>query len=158
MKRFFYLLFVLPLFMVSCSDDNDVPNVNVYAEFSGGTRVDDVIYVVQGDTFSIDGINIESLDKKSALIGGATYYWDYMRIGTTIEAPYSMEINTADLPVGNHLLQVEISIYAVDYSPCMGYMAYKIKIVPSADDIPSAANPDAPDANRLRADIRVNDK
>lgn len=158
MKRFFYLLFALPLLMVSCSDDNEIPNVDVYADFSGGTKVDDVIYVVQGETFTIESINIVNNDKQSALIGGATYYWDYMRVGATIISPYTFSFDTANLPVGNHLLQVEISIYAVDYAPCIGYMSYKIKIVPSATDIPGQEEGEDPgEATRIHADIRVNE-
>lgn len=77
------------------------------------------------------------IQKKGAVIGSASYFWDYYRIGGTIVAPYGMDIDTDGVPLGNHLLQVKVSIYAVDYSPCIGYMEYPVKIVASESDIPA---------------------
>ena len=57
MKKVFYLLLFLPLFMVSCDDnDDDFPKVKMSVEISGAKVVDRTIYVVQGDTLSIDSI------------------------------------------------------------------------------------------------------
>ncbi len=52
-----------------------------------------------------------------------------------------MSIETGNAPVGNHLLQIECPVFAVDYSAAVAVLTYKVKIVESADEIPS---PDAP--------------
>lgn len=139
MKKLFYLLLLaLPVIgMNSCDDDDDVPNVSLSATIDGATRVDNTLYVVSGDTIDIELINLIDNTKKGAVIGSASYFWDYYRLGGTIVAPYGMDIDTKGVPVGNHLLQIRVSIYAVDYSPCVGYMEYLVKIVASENDIPT---------------------
>lgn len=139
MKKLYYLLLLaLPLIgMSSCDDDDDVPDVSLSATIDGATRVDNTLYVISGDTLDIESINLIDNTKKGAVIGSATYFWDYYRIGGTIVSPYGMQIDTEGVQLGNHLLQIKVSIYAVDYSPCIGYMEYPVKIVASENDIPT---------------------
>lgn len=132
------MLLALPLIGVtSCDDDDDLPNVSLSATFEGVTRVDDVLYVVSGDTIDVASVNLVDKTKKGAVIGSASYFWDYYRLGGTIVAPYGMDIDTQGVPTGNHFLQITVSIYAVDYAPCIGYMGYKVKIVDKESDIPT---------------------
>ncbi len=153
MKKLFYLLFALPLLsLVACHDDDDIPNVEIIATFEGGTQVGDVYYVVQGDELQVTGVNLVNHGTKEAALGGVRYFWDYMPIGTTITAPYALNISTAEIPVGSHLLTAEMPIYAVGYSLCTGYMGKKIKIVAEAEDIPEVTTPD--DSN-THADIQT---
>lgn len=144
LKKYLYILFALPLMIgiTSCSDDDDdeFPPVDITVNIEGATRVDDTLYVVQGDVLSVSAINMTDRTSKGAVVGGVTYYWDYYRVGGTIEKPFGMDFDTAGVDLGYHLLQIRISIYAVDYSPCMGYISYKIKIVPSASDIPTTGD------------------
>ena len=144
MKKLFYLLIALPLFMVSCSDDNDLPNVSITANFEGGTQVNGSYYVVQGDTLFVEGMTLENYGKENATIGGVRYFLDHLTLGSSIVAPYGITIITDNLPVGNHLLQAEMPIYAVGYSICTGYIAKKITIVSEASDIPQATTPESP--------------
>lgn len=138
MKKLFLMMLAVPFLMAtSCDDDNDLPNVDVAVNFQDVTRVDDVIYVVQGEPLTVESITLEDHTKKGAVIGGAEFFWDYEHLLSTIVQPYKMTLDTEGILVGNHLFQIAISIYAVDYSPCEGYMAYKVKVVESADDIPS---------------------
>lgn len=139
MKKLYYLLLLaLPLISVTaCDDDDDLPDVSLTATIDGATRVDRTLYVVSGDTLAIESINLIDNTKKGAVIGSASYFWDYYRLGSTIVAPYGMDIDTEGAATGNHLLQINVSIYAVDYSPCIGYMEYPVKIVASENDIPT---------------------
>ncbi|MDE5568128.1 MAG: hypothetical protein K2J12_06770 [Muribaculaceae bacterium] len=140
MKKFYYfLLMALPMFFfASCDDEKNLPDVEVSIQIDGGVRVDGIIYVVQGETFSVEAINVENLEKgKNALITSATYSWDYRYVGVSVTPPFGAEFNTENMELGEHLLQIECPLYAVDKSPANLYMAYKVQIVESVDDIPA---------------------
>lgn len=140
MKKLFYYLLILPLAisLASCSDDDDdIPPVDITVNIEGATRVDNTLYVVQGQNLDIVSIDMVDNTSKGAVIGSATYYWDYYRVGGTIVKPYGMDFSTQGMQLGLHLLQIKVSIYAVDYSPCMGYISYNVRVVGSESEIPS---------------------
>jgi hypothetical protein len=139
MKKLYYvLLMALPvLYFASCDDDNNLPDVDVSIQVDGGVSVDGKIYVVQGDTLKVESINvINNEEGKEAIITSATYSWDYRYAGVSITPPFGAQFVTDDMPLGQHLMQIECPLYAVDKSPAMMYMAYKVDIVETADDIP----------------------
>lgn len=140
MKKFFSLLLLAtPLLMfTSCDDDKDLPDVDVSINIDGGVSVDGTIYVVQGDVLDITAINVTNREHgKEALITSATYTWDYAYVATSVTPPYGIEFETVNVPVGTHLLQIECPLYAVDKSAAIMYIAYKVCVVPSVDDIPA---------------------
>ncbi len=141
MKKLFYLLLALPLVFVACDDNDDddkFPEVRVGFETSGSTVVDGRIYVVQGDTLSIDSIGVEAVNSnKQVAIGAVTYYWDYLAIGTNVVKPYNISLITKNVPLGNHLLQVECSLLAVDYPIVTAFFTYPVTVVATAEEIPS---------------------
>lgn len=139
MKKLFYLLLLaLPVLgFSSCSDDDDVPDVTMSATISGATRVDNALYAVAGDVIDIQSVNITDNNNKGAAIGSAEYFWDNMYIGSSIVAPFGKEIDTTGVPAGTHQLKIKVSVYVVDYAPCIGYLVYPVNIVESADDIPT---------------------
>ena len=140
MKKFYYfLLLALPLAFVACDDDDDLPDVDFSIDISGAVNVNNALYVVRGDAFKIDGIQVINNDKdKSAIITSADYFWDYYHIGVNFESPYGFEIQTTeDTRLGEHLLEIECPVYAVDKSPAYALVAYRVYVVESADDIPS---------------------
>lgn len=46
------------IFMASCDHDDDLPNVTVSYDYSNATEVDDILYVVEGDTLTIDSVAV----------------------------------------------------------------------------------------------------
>lgn len=140
-KLYYFLLMALPVMLfASCDDDNSLPKVDVSISIDGGVSANDEIYVVQGDTLTVESINVINKEQgKNAIITSATYSWDYAFVGVSVTPPYGAEFVTENMPLGQHLLQIESPLYAVDKSPAMMYMAFKVKIVESADDIPSGA-------------------
>lgn len=137
------MILALPIMafaLQSCDDDNDFPPVDITVNIEGATQVDNTLYVVQGEPFNISSITLTDNTTKGAVIGSATYFWDYANIGGTIVKPYGISFDTSVMPLGEHLLQINISVYAVDYSPCMGLISNKVVVVASTDDIPSSGN------------------
>lgn len=144
MKKIHLLLmsvvaFAMSLGLTSCNDDNDLPNVDMSITISGAKAVDGTIYVVQGDTLTIDAITVKNLDSnKNAAITAATYYWDYYRLGTAMIPPYGFNIaTTSETSLGKHLLEIESPVYAVDKAPAVGIQVYDVVVVSSEDEIPS---------------------
>lgn len=140
MKKFYYfLLMALPvIFFASCDDDKSLPDVDVSIQIDGGVRVDGIIYVVQGDTLTVEAINVQNREQgKNAMITSATYSWDYRYVGISVTPPFGAEFVTDNMPLGQHLLQIECPLYAVDKSMANLYIACKVQVVESADDIPS---------------------
>ena len=102
MKKLFYLLFALPLLLLSCSDDNNLPELHV-------------------------GRAVNS-NAKDIAFGAVTYQLDYGLNYTTVLAPYAMTFDTSNLPVGRHLLRIFFPVYAVDYSPAQALIDYTLVI------------------------------
>lgn len=154
MKRILTLLFALPLLLlVSCDHSDDLPDVDVTVTVSGCRVVDNVIYIVQGDGFKVESVNLENHGPKNAVIGSVVYLWDYRRVGDSVIAPYSYNFNTSAAELGEHLFQFEAAVYAVDYSPAIAFLSYDVVVVASADDIPGEVPDDPAATYRLNAKI-----
>jgi len=124
---------------VACDDDdNDIPNVGIQATISGGVFEGDEIYVAQGDELVIDALTLTNNTDKEGALGAVSYYWDHYLIGTNLTQPFELKLETADQPVGRHLLQAQMPIYVVDYPICWGYIQYYVNIVEAQDDLPDS--------------------
>lgn len=140
MKKFFSLMMIaLPMLaMVSCSDDKDLPDVDMNFQVENATRVDGKLYVVRGDTIQFTSITVTNKEAgKAAMITSANFYWDYYYLGSAIEEPFAFDINVGEnTPVGKHILEVECPLFAVDKEPATAVIAFDVIVVQSADDIP----------------------
>ena len=140
MKKVFYLLLLFPLLMVSCDDDHDddFPKVSISINLSGAKVIDGTIYVVQGDTLSIDSIGVMAVNQNQQVaIVATSYYWDKMYVGTSTIPPFEFSVDTGLLMKGRHLLQMRSSLIAVDYAPVVAIITYPVKIVAEETDIPN---------------------
>jgi len=154
MKRIFYLtlaLFALPFVVTSCSDDDDLPNVDYKIQISGGYMdpTDNVIYIEQGNTLTIESLGVVNLDSdKPAMINNARYYWDYIFLGDSWIQPFTFSVDVdRDTPVGDHLLSIKTQVLAVDKEVAVGIVNYTVRVVDNPDDIPGdiIPSPDTPD-------------
>lgn len=140
MKKFLFLLLaIMPLALVSCHDENDLPDVDFTVTVTGGTYVNGSIYVVQGENLVINSILVHNKENgKAAMINSAAYYWDGYYLGTAIQPPFGFEIETTEeTPLGKHSLEIVSPLLAVDKEIATSVLVYNVTIVGSADDIPA---------------------
>ena len=80
MKKFLFLLLaIMPLALVSCHDENDLPDVDFTVTVTGGTYVDGSIYVVQGENLVINSILVHNKENgKAAMINSAADGKDWL--------------------------------------------------------------------------------
>jgi len=94
-KILFLLLAIMPLALVSCHDENDLPDVDFTVTVTGGTYVDGSIYVVQGENLVINSILVHNKENgKAAMINSAAYYWDGYYLGTAIPSGKTLAGNS----------------------------------------------------------------
>lgn len=148
MKKLLYFLMLLPLmgFVTACDDDDDVPQVSVTVDYEGAVNVDGILYVVQGEPFTINSITVTPKEGTSkATLGPVTYFWDYDVLGTTDVTPFGVTIDTSLEGLGAHLLQINSTILQVDKAMARLDIAYRINIVETVNDIPGYT-PGTPDS------------
>lgn len=156
MKRLlFALCLLLPLTFVSCSDDDDLPNVNFDVTFDGAVQDGGTLYVVRGQAFEITGITVTNNEAgKGALISAANYYWDGFLLGTSMASPYGYIINIGnDVPLGTHDLTITCPLFAEDKTSSLAMMQFDVVVVESEDQLPDVAT--TPDLNHLRGTAKV---
>ena len=139
MKKIIYCLLILPLLALCAAcddDDNKVPNVGIQATFSGATIEDGIIYVVKGAELKVDQLNLVNNSGKDGGMGVVTYYINGAMIGQAYTRPYEFEVPT-NLTPGDYLLEISTPIYVVDYPICYGFFSYKLRVVETADDLPT---------------------
>lgn len=155
MKKLFYLLFLLPLaFFSSCSNDDDLAEVDITTTLSGVTEIGETFYTVVGDTISIDSISVSSLTDKAAAVTGVRYFFDGYPIFGTIEAPFNFKINTEGVQEGTHTLAIAATVLQVDKSITSVALNYPVKIVLSEEDLPQ----DAPEIGTYSVTARLQAK
>ncbi len=138
---FLILLLLVPaLAFMSCDDDKDLPNVNFTVAFENPV-VDNTVYVVAGDTVKLTSVTVQNVEtNKAAAVTGVNYYLDGYYLGASIFAPYPISIPVSEsAEPGEHFLELEAGVVAVDKSPAFAVLGYDIEVVSSADDIPSEA-------------------
>ena len=97
MKKYIYfLLMLLPLgIMSSCSDDDDLPDVDITVQLDKVVDQGNRIYVVQGQPLVVTGVSAKGLGGKEALVTGVSYLWDRIEVFYTRVDPFAFSISTS---------------------------------------------------------------
>lgn len=142
MKKLLYLLLLLPLgFFTSCSDDDDMPTVDITVNIDNAVDANGKVYIVAGEDLTVSGIDVASLNGKAAGISGVNYFLDHVGYDYTIVQPFGTTIDAAYLPEGNHLLTLSFDVLQVDKSIAYAQLSTVVTVVASADDLPDGAVP-----------------
>lgn len=139
MKKLLYLLFLLPLALLgSCSDDDDLAQVDMTVTMSNVTQVGHTFYAIKGSTVKIDGTTVKPAAGKQATIVGVNYYMNGLPMPMAFAAPYAIEF-TADLPAGSYILDVTGEVLQVDKSITNMLAKFPFTIVETEEDLPEGA-------------------
>lgn len=142
MKRILYLLIafasLLPIFS-SCNDDKDVPQVSLQIDYTGAISEDGTLYVVSGDTLSINALRaIPDEGTKPATISSVAYDWDGIPLVRTNLSPFPIKISTADIKTGDHYLGVYATVLQVDKPIGFAITRFPIVIVADKNELPDS--------------------
>lgn len=142
MKKLLYLLMLLPLgFLGSCSDDDDMPSVDITVSIDNAVDANGKIYIVSGEPLTVSSITAQGLGGNAAGISGVNYILDHVGMGYTIVSPFGGSINAAYLPVGNHLFTLAFDVLQVDKSIAYAQLSTIVTVVEAAEDLPDGATP-----------------
>lgn len=160
MKRFLYLLLALPLlgfFASSCSDDDkDLPDVTLSMDYSGASYADGVFTVEQGDTLSIDALNVIPAEgTKKATLGPVSYFINGFYEFTNPEPPFKCVIPTGNLNVGKYVLQARANIFQEGKSVAFGVFTYGINVVEKQN--PGTPGEDSGNSGTVTPDTKITD-
>lgn len=150
MKKLFYLLLALPMFMLaSCDSDSDkIPSFDVKVTFAEGTAfADGVITVEQGQPVVIENMTAINTDDKIAF-GPITVNVDYAPGGGVTVAQFPITINTETIPEGTNALNMTFPVYAEHYAPCYSWVRYQLNVLPKGQ------TPDTPDTPGQPTDVQ----
>ncbi|MDE5870523.1 MAG: hypothetical protein K2H22_01050 [Muribaculaceae bacterium] len=133
MKKLLYLLLVIPFAMMvsSCSNDNDLPNVDITMTFDNAAVKDGAVYVLQDSVFSITGITTKAVDsKQQSAIANIYYFWNGIPAPSLTWSGLPMEIDMAKMPQpedGENILGLRATLLETDKS--MAYTALSVPII-----------------------------
>lgn len=157
MKRIFYLLLALPvlLFLSSCDDDNDLPDVSLSIEYDGAVEDDGVLYVVQGDTLNVIALRaVPAEGTKEAAISAVGYFWDGIPQGETNISPFPISIVTTDIEAGSHYLGVNATVLQVGKEVGFAVAYFPVTIVAAESDLPD----DSSGNGAIASEVRMSDR
>lgn len=140
MKKLIYLLFLLPLgFLASCSDDDNLANVDLNVTLSGVTDLNNTFYSVSNDSVRIDGVTASSLTDKQAAVTNIRYQINGVPVFGTWEDPFSISVPNELLKTGTNLINVYATVLQVDKSLTSAAVQFPLVVVDSASNLPDGA-------------------
>lgn len=128
----------------SCSDDNDLPNVDITMSFDNAVVDDGTVYVVQDSVFSITSITTKSVDSgKSSAIANIKYFWNGRPAPGLTWSGMPVNIDMAIMPQpasGNNVLALDATLLEVDKSISYCTLRIPVKAV-KIEDMPNGVEP-----------------
>lgn len=141
MKKIILLfLMILPVVvgLSSCSDDDDMPQVNISFTYENGSVVDGQVYVVRPDTLIIASVDVTAIrpNHVAICVAPVNYWLDGRPVGSTFIAPFGIRIPSEALESGQHTLFVNMGVAEEGYSLATTMTSIKINVVDDSADIP----------------------
>lgn len=153
-KTIYFFLMLLPLLGFSaCSNNDDLPEVDIVVEFNGLYLSQGRYYAVQSEPFAVVSLSSRSIDgSEPSAIGGVTYYWNYQPQISTNRLPFRFEIDMSSATVGLNQLGISMTIAQTGKPLFYGTLRYRINVVAQLTDLPEDAKPVTTDIVRVAPD------
>ncbi|MDE7413681.1 MAG: hypothetical protein K2N05_07855 [Muribaculaceae bacterium] len=143
MKKLFLLLSILLSvgLLVSCSDESSesVAENSITVTFDNVAVVNGVVYATKDYPLKINSMVLSSSDGETKCISEAKYSIDSQVSDSAHYTPFSGRINTTDIPVGNHTLELAFDLLQNDNSSVPDDIVYSIVVVDDLSDLPQNA-------------------
>lgn len=147
MKKLLYLLLVLPfaMLMASCSDDDNLPDVQITMNFSNAAVDDGVLYVAKNDTLKLNSIVTKAMDaNQSATLANVRYFWNYIPAPSLTWSNFPLEIDIDAMPLtesGMNYLGMQATLLETDKSMAYTNIQVPIKVVETVEEFPAGQEP-----------------
>lgn len=140
MKKFYYLLLLLPFsLLMSCDDDKDFVPVDMTLTLDGVTVLNDSFYTVSGEDITIENLAVKTLGNKNSDVTNVTFSFNGIPLIGDPMNPFRGTFSTEGIPAGNYSLNVTGNLLQVDQSIKIFAVNYPITIVDSEENLPSGA-------------------
>lgn len=138
MKKILWLLALCPLLAImSCSDDDAMPDVQLSVDYAGAVAVDGKLYAVRGDTIEITGLYVTPAPgTKNAILGTTSYYWDYQLNDITAVMPFATWFATGRAPLGFNRIDISTTIAQENKQLMSANITIPVILVENPDQLP----------------------
>ena len=142
MKKLLYLLLVIPFAMMfsSCSNDDDLPNVDITMSFDNAAVKDGAVYVIQDSVFSITGITTKAVNSnQQSAIANVRYFWNGIPAPGLTWSDLPAEIDMAQMPQpenGENILGLRATLLETDKSIAFTALNVPIIAVENEESLP----------------------
>lgn len=138
MKRFIYILLLLPALVLSSCHDDKTADVRISLSYENAVVVNSVIYVVKPDVLTVASVSVEAVNSSHKAANGAVSYWlSSQPIATNPVEPFGVEIPTESLDPGRYVLQISMPVFEEGCELTTAGITLPVMVVESADEIPS---------------------
>ena len=140
MKKFYYLLLLLPFsLLMSCNDDKDFTPVDMTLTLDGVTLSNETFYTVAGEDVTIENLDVKTLGNKNSAVTNVTFYFNGVPLIGTPGNPFMGTFSTTGIPAGKYVINITGNLLQVDSSIKIFSVDYPINIVNSEEDLPAGA-------------------
>lgn len=142
MKKLLLIIAMLPLIaMMSCGDDN-TPDINIYIDYQNTVGTDGYVYLVKGDTLTVDSLWVEAVNKKhiASIVGAVDYMFGGVPVARRVIPPYKLRLPTDSVNVGEYALQIVMDVAEEDCTLATAATQFGVKIVADSTEIPTGTD------------------
>lgn len=147
---------MLPLaFFASCSDDDDIAQVDFNVTVSGVTKYNGNFYTVAGNEVSVDDVSVKSLTDQAATVTAVRYFLNGVPIIPEYEdGEFTINFTTENLKAGTYSLGITATVLQVDKSINTAALSLPLVIVAEESELPS----EAPEIGTYTTTLVMNNK
>lgn len=146
MKILKLLFLTMPLLaaFAACSDDNEMPQVDISLTYRNAKVVNEAVYVVKPDTLFVDSVSVTAVRQGhiAGVFGPVNYYLDGVFVGSNPIIPNGMGILTEKLDPGTYSLGLSMNVAEEGCELATALVSVKMVVVSDPSEIPSSAGGD----------------